>query len=46
MYFDGSFSYEGARARVLIVSLSDEKLKYVMQMDFGSCWGYAKWVYP
>ena len=32
MYFDGSFSYEGAGAGVLIVSPTGEQLKYVVQI--------------
>ena len=35
MYFDGSFSYHGAGAGVLLVSPTGEHLKYVVQMQFG-----------
>ena len=41
MYFDGSFSYEGAGADVLIVSPTSEQLKYVVQMYFDSGSGKA-----
>ena len=41
MYFDGSFSYDGAGAGVLIVSPSGEQLKYVVQMLFDSGSGKA-----
>ena len=41
MYFDGSFSYEGAGASVLIVSPTGEQLKYVVQMYFDSGSGKA-----
>ena len=34
MYFDGSFSYEGAGAGVLLVSPSGEQLRYAVQMHF------------
>ena len=34
MYFDGAFSLQGAGAGVLLVSLSGEHLKYVIQMHF------------
>ena len=36
MYFDGSFSYHGAGAGVLLVSLTGEHLKYIVQMQFGN----------
>jgi ribonuclease HI len=36
MYFDGTFSHEGAGAGVLIVSPMGEHLKYIVQMDFGN----------
>ena len=35
MYFDGSFSFNGAGAGVLLVSPMGEHLKYVVQMLFG-----------
>lgn len=41
MYFDGSFSYEGAGAGVLIVSPTGEQLRYVVQMYFDSGSGKA-----
>ena len=41
MYFDGSFSYEGARAGVLIISPTGEQLKYIVQMHFDSGSGKA-----
>jgi ribonuclease HI len=36
MYFDGSFSYEGTGAGMLIISPTGEHLKYVVQMDFSN----------
>ena len=41
MYFDGSFSYEGAGAGILIVSPTGEQLKYLVQMYFDSGSGKA-----
>ena len=41
LYFDGSFSYEGAGAGVLIISPTGEHLKYVVQMYFASEIGRA-----
>ena len=34
MYFDGSFSLQGAGAGVLLVAPSGERLMYVVQMHF------------
>jgi hypothetical protein len=34
MYFDGSFSFQGAGPEVLLISPTGEHLKYVFQMDF------------
>src|SRR3954462_11523237 len=34
MYFDGAFSLEGAGAGVLLVTLTGEHLKYIVQMHF------------
>jgi ribonuclease HI len=34
MYFDGSKRVEGAGARVVLISLQGDKMKYVLQMSF------------
>ena len=34
MYFDGSFTLEGAGAGVLLISPSGDKLRYVLQLHF------------
>jgi ribonuclease HI len=32
MYFDGSLNFEGADAGVLLISLTGEQLKYILQI--------------
>ena len=37
LFFDGSKNIEGSGARIILISPSGDKLRYVLQLNFSSC---------